>query len=851
MTSCCGALVDIVAERTGYPEDMLGPELDLEADLSIDSIKRVEIIGDVAERIGLPGGAGGGIDESVVEELAQLKTLAGIVDWIASAAASAPAPGPSGNGSAAARPVLSRDDLLAALVDIVAERTGYPEDMLAPGLDLEADLSIDSIKRVEIIGDVAERIGLPGGEGGLDESVVEELAQLKTLAGIVDWIASAATGEFAGPEAAAAASAEPVAEAPADEGLAGEVPDRSLRCVVEVVDAPAAPGAPPALSGATLVVTDDGSGVAAELAARLAAAGAAVTTLGHAELLATVSNGSHAAPLAVSGLLGEADGVIHLALATTAGAPAAFAALAPGALGRARWLAAVTPVAPPLVDAAEGSPGTGGEAGLVRSLSFEAPDAVVRHIAVDPSAAPDVIAALVVDELGQAGPLDVAHVGERRLTRAVAVTDRAAAADAGRGGPGAARRGRGAAHRRRPGHHRPLRRGPGPRRGRAGRAGRPHRPPHRRRARRPGRRRRRQGAAGRHPPRRPRPGARRGRGPGRAGCRPPARCGPPWRRSRPPGPRPPTTRPTSATPRRSPRWSPASTSGTAGSTASLHGAGIIEDRFLRDKTPESYARVYETKVAGARALLGAVRDDVGFVVLFGSVSGVFGNKGQVDYAAANDALDALAHGGAGGRLAGRVLSIDWGPWGGTGMVSDELAREYARRGGRPHRPRRRRDRPVVGAGRPARLGPVPRRPGRRAAGAARDARRAGGDMTAAGTERDPIAVVGLGCVYPGAADLDGFWRNVTGAVDAIGPMPEDRFDPELFGFETDRGGFVDGDGLWFDAGRFGVMPRVVRDTEPDQFMALVDRGGRPRRRRRRSATSTSSGSASSSAGAAT
>ena len=107
---------------------------------------------------------------------------------------------------------------------------------------------------------------------------------------------------------------------------------------------------------------------------------------------------------------------------------------------------------------------------------------------------------------------------------------------------------------------------------------------------------------------------------------------------------------------------------------------IIEDRFLRDKTPESYARVYETKVAGARALLGAVRDDVGFVVLFGSVSGVFGNKGQVDYAAANDALDALAHGGAGGRLAGRVLSIDWGPWGGTGMVSDELAREYARRG---------------------------------------------------------------------------------------------------------------------------------------------------------------------------
>jgi len=66
-------------------------------------------------------------------------------------------------------------------------------------------------------------------------------------------------------------------------------------------------------------------------------------------------------------------------------------------------------------------------------------------------------------------------------------------------------------------------------------------------------------------------------------------------------------------------------------------------------------------------------------VFFGSVSGVFGNRGQVDYSAANDALDDLAarFDGAGER---RVISIDWGPWAGTGMVSPELEREYARRG---------------------------------------------------------------------------------------------------------------------------------------------------------------------------
>src|SRR5699024_9019592 len=55
------------------------------------------------------------------------------------------------------------------------------------------------------------------------------------------------------------------------------------------------------------------------------------------------------------------------------------------------------------------------------------------------------------------------------------------------------------------------------------------------------------------------------------------------------------------------------------------------------------------------------------------------NKGQVDYAAANDALDTLAR-ATDGRHGCRVLSLDWGPWAGGGMVSPELEREYARRG---------------------------------------------------------------------------------------------------------------------------------------------------------------------------
>ncbi|QKG21055.1 type I polyketide synthase [Actinomadura verrucosospora] len=111
----------------------------------------------------------------------------------------------------------------------------------------------------------------------------------------------------------------------------------------------------------------------------------------------------------------------------------------------------------------------------------------------------------------------------------------------------------------------------------------------------------------------------------------------------------------------------------------VHGAGVVEDRLVRDKEPQSFERVYRTKVDGASALAAAVRPDVGFFVVFGSVAGVHGNRGQADYAAANEACDTLAHVWR-TRLRGRVLVADWGPWAGGGMVSPELAREYGRRG---------------------------------------------------------------------------------------------------------------------------------------------------------------------------
>ena len=111
----------------------------------------------------------------------------------------------------------------------------------------------------------------------------------------------------------------------------------------------------------------------------------------------------------------------------------------------------------------------------------------------------------------------------------------------------------------------------------------------------------------------------------------------------------------------------------------VHGAGIIEDKRIADKASASFANVFRTKVDGALTLARKLRpDDLKFLIFFGSVSGRFGNAGQVDYSAANEVLNKLADYLA-GRWPARVMCINWGPWD-AGMVNEELRRLYSSRG---------------------------------------------------------------------------------------------------------------------------------------------------------------------------
>ncbi len=172
-TSIDKVLLEIVADKTGYPTDMLEMDMDLEADLGIDSIKRVEILGALQEK--LP-------DLQVqADELAEQRTLGqilGVLEPEKNHQSSI-----ISNNESASSSEESATDLQDTLLNIVAEKTGYPNDMLELNMDLEADLGIDSIKRVEILGALQEK--LPDLQVQADE-----LAERRTLGEILETFSS-------------------------------------------------------------------------------------------------------------------------------------------------------------------------------------------------------------------------------------------------------------------------------------------------------------------------------------------------------------------------------------------------------------------------------------------------------------------------------------------------------------------------------------------------------------------------------------------------------------------------------------------------------------------------------------
>ena len=648
-----GALAEVVSEKTGYPADVLEPSMQLDADLGIDSIKRVEILAAIQER--LP-------EAPVIgpEHLGTIRTLGQIVDFLAggSSEASEPVAVPQTASGADAATVQ------AALAEVVSEKTGYPADVLEPSMQLDADLGIDSIKRVEILAAIQER--LP------DAPVIgpEHLGTIRTLGQIVDFLAGGATtapsepAPPVQPARASVASADPEDEVPVRRYVPVPVPLRDE-------------GRP---SGSLPVdgdvwVADDGSTLASAVMARLGQLGhrvVGITEPGDTPLNAP--NGLAALALFAAP---RADGGANLdafRLLRAAGPELRKAGRFGASCVAVTRLGGTFGLGDPATIAANEAD-SGGLAGLVKTAGHEWPEVACKAIDVDPTWDVTAAAEAIVTEMTIRGPVEVGLAangkiklslqprsvdpsesvsplgpndvvvvsgGARGVTAEVAV----ALAEAFR--PTIVLLGRSPTPEPEPDWLQPLADEAAIKRALHGRS---------------------------------------------TGKVVPQALNDEYRRIA-------ANREVLANLRRIEAAgarvlyrsvdvrNEAAVATILGSIRTeigpvrglVHGAGVLADRKIEDQTDDQFASVFGTKVGGLDALLKAVGDDdLRALVLFSSSTARFGRTGQVAYASANEVLNKRAAVEAVARPGCRVVAINWGPWAG-GMVTPALKALFASEG---------------------------------------------------------------------------------------------------------------------------------------------------------------------------
>ncbi|MET9126600.1 SDR family NAD(P)-dependent oxidoreductase [Streptomyces sp. NPDC004528] len=651
--SVLSVVLEVIGERTGYPVDMIEPDLDLEADLSVDSIKRAEIAGELATRLGLTTTPT--TDDTGIEELAKARTATALTALLErangtrTAPATPPAQAPAGPVAGA---LPEAGAVLALVLEVIGERTGYPVDMIEPDLDLEADLSVDSIKRAEIAGELATRLGLTT-TPTTDDTGIEELAKARTATALTALLAGV-RDEPAGPADSGPAVTGPVVTAP-------------RRLVMREFDlAPAQPGSyTDELVGRRFLLLGRGP-LAEALTARLTAHGA------HAVTAEELPAGE------------EFDGLVHLVGPDSPPVlPEAYPAYRQVLSGRPRW-----------VLASGASPGL---RGFFRTVAREYPDTVARVVEHAPGTAPEDRAAELVAELTAPDREPVvlraprARRGLRMTEEGLGLLGSTGAGPAGDGAAEAAALGLDATS---------VVLLVGGARGITARFAATLAAASRCRIELFGRTALTDGEED------PSVAAARGTNDLRAaliagGLRVPAEIERATGRIQAEREVRATLRGLAALGSEVRYRTVDALDGHAVRRAvkeihAEHGrldgvvyaAGVIEDRLIAEKSPASWDRVFRTKADGARELLDAVGelpDGPRFAVLFGSIAAVLGNRGQSDYAAANDALESLGAAWAASGTGRRGLTVHWGPWaptgdGNHGMVTPELMRHYAGRG---------------------------------------------------------------------------------------------------------------------------------------------------------------------------
>jgi acyl transferase domain-containing protein/acyl carrier protein len=274
-------ILDLAVEKTGYPRDMLDLELDLEADLGVDTVKQAEMFASIREIYNIPR------DEN--RKMRDYPTLAHVIRFVyeqrpdlVSSTEHATAKADIVQPMAAqvtpvetetTTPAVDIDSIKQTVLAIVAEKTGYPPEMLDLDLDLEADLGVDTVKQAEMFAAVRAAYNIPR-----DENL--KLRDFPTLSHVIQFAIDRRPGApsqvtVAPPATAVEAPAPakrprpPVAAFDAAERVPRRIPVPNLRPLLNLCKPTGVKLSP----GSRVLIMPDRSGVAAELGERLRAMG--------------------------------------------------------------------------------------------------------------------------------------------------------------------------------------------------------------------------------------------------------------------------------------------------------------------------------------------------------------------------------------------------------------------------------------------------------------------------------------------------------------------------------------------------------------------------------------------------
>src|SRR5579885_823962 len=255
----------LLAEKTGYPPDLLDLDLDLEADLGVDTVKQADRFAAIREMYNIPR------DPNL--KLRDFPTLARVIRFVYDRRpdlAGGATPAPMEAVTPPAAPAAAVDDVQEKLLELVAEKTGYPKDMLYLDLDLEADLGIDTVKQADLFASLRAAYNIPR-----DPNL--KLRDFPTLAHVIRFVqerraVAAAPAEKTPP----APAAQPARAAAASFDAANLVPRRvpvpALRPPLAICKTTGVTLGP----GRRVVIMPDRGGVADALAERLQAMGVEV-----------------------------------------------------------------------------------------------------------------------------------------------------------------------------------------------------------------------------------------------------------------------------------------------------------------------------------------------------------------------------------------------------------------------------------------------------------------------------------------------------------------------------------------------------------------------------------------------